>query len=276
MLDRRKRGQAQSPTGPVSLGKLPRLQVARADVPDLPGVNQVIKCAECLRKGHVRVECMRLIKVNVVGLEASQARLARPDNVISPETGIVWPGSSAVEHFRGDHQTVPPTTRGKPPPENRFAQASKLGGRKCGVDISTVKERDAFFDRGVEDLERGGFVSLVAERQGSETHFRDMQARLSQPFGAHVSNTSLARKWVRQDCRPLGGDSDAMWEGGCSSGVPFAVSQRTVTAGRRSDLLSTARQTVRGHHGRSACRLPGSRRDARFRQADHRSDPGVG
>ena len=89
LLDRRKRGQAQSPAGPVSLGKLPRLQVARADVPDLPGVNQVIKCAECLRKGHVRVERVGLIKVNVVGLEASQARLARPDNVISPETGIV-------------------------------------------------------------------------------------------------------------------------------------------------------------------------------------------
>ena len=144
----------------------------------------------------MRVECVRLIEVDVVGLKASQARLARPGNVISPETGIVHPGSGAVEHFRGDHQTVLPATRGKPPPENRLAEASKFGGRKRGVDISTIKERDAILDGGVEDLERRGFVSLVAERQGSEAHFRDMQSRPSQPSGAHVRNTAPDREWV--------------------------------------------------------------------------------
>src|SRR4029077_1448555 len=153
------------------------------DIADLAGMNEMIEGGQRLLDGGRRVPAVRLVEVDVVGLQPPQAPLAGADDPVPRKTF----GISAWVH--------PPTALGghddgialggvllEPAADDLLGGSLGTDGR---VDIGGVDEVATALDVVVEQPVRGALIGLLAERHRSERELGDKEPGSSKQSLTH-------------------------------------------------------------------------------------------
>ena len=153
---------------------------AGADVAHLAGADQVVEGAQCLVDGDVGLRPVDLVEVDVVGLQAAQARLALLDDVAAAVAQHV--GVSVVHlavHLGGQNDL------------GALAVAlQRLAGHffaaPAAVDVGRIEEVDAGVDGAVDD--RIGIIGggLAAEHHAAQAELADFHTGASQRTVFHM------------------------------------------------------------------------------------------
>lgn len=120
----------------LHLGELPCPHARRADVPGLPGLDDVVQRLHRLLDGRVRVEAVDLVQVDVVGAEAGQRGVDLVHDRRTRQSGTVPPGAHPVVDLREDLDVL---ARG----EFRQELPGDLLAAAGGVDVRGVERGDA-------------------------------------------------------------------------------------------------------------------------------------
>ena len=138
--------------GLVRLGDVPAREVAAADVDHLALVDELLHRLPHLVPRCVPVDVVHLVEVDVVGLQAPQARFARVTDVARREPAVVRPVRHRPEHFRREHDLLAPAAALREPvPDDRLGRARAL---RAAVTVGRVEEVDPEVERAVHDRER--------------------------------------------------------------------------------------------------------------------------
>ena len=147
-------GRVQAPVvgDPQGLGDLPGGMVGQADVADLALPDEVVVRREGLLQRRVRVGVVGVVEVDVVGLQAAQARLDLTDDVAARQAAVVDVGPDDPVGLGGDHHLVAAAAEGAA--EDLLGGFAVGGGRGAGpvedrhvaVHVGGVDEVDAEVD----------------------------------------------------------------------------------------------------------------------------------
>src|SRR4051812_46518320 len=99
---------------------------------------------------------MRLVEVDVVGLQALQRPVDRLEDVLARQPAVVRTGAGRPEHLGEDLEALTPFAL-------QCATEHRLRLR-AGVDVSGVESRDAVVERGAHARERLLLLDLAAVR----------------------------------------------------------------------------------------------------------------
>ena len=144
-LGRDRPGQVRGAGRPVGVGDLPGREVAVADVADLARADQVVERPERLLDRRRRVRGVDLVEVDVVGPEAAQAVLDRPDDPAARRAPLVRASRSS-----GMPNLVARTNRSRRPASKRpswLSERARALRRAAAVDVGRVDEGDALVER---------------------------------------------------------------------------------------------------------------------------------
>ncbi|KAG1432787.1 hypothetical protein G6F57_022699 [Rhizopus arrhizus] len=89
-------------------GNVPASEVAAADVQHLALLDQQFHRLPDLVPGRVPVDVMHLVQVDVVGLQAAQAILARFPDVVCGQPAVIGPQPHGLVALGGQHDAVAP------------------------------------------------------------------------------------------------------------------------------------------------------------------------
>jgi len=165
------------------LHQLPGGHGARADVADLPLLDEVVERRERLPDRRVLVPAVDLVEVDVVGVQSVEARARLVEDVLAGEPLSVRPVVHSAVHLRRDGEFLA-VALGDGLPENLLALAVR-------VDVRRVEEGDPEVERPVDHFER---LLVIVEHPGllapevhtAETETRDLQAGLSESRVFHT------------------------------------------------------------------------------------------
>ena len=138
---------ADVPLQPETLRRAERLHevpgrvVGAPDVADLAVVHEGVEGVEDLLHRRHAVPLVHLVEVDVVGAQAPQARLARPDEVMAGEPGVVGTVAHGEARLGGDQDVLAPALEDL---------AHDLLGTPGGVDVRRVDQVDAGLERLVD------------------------------------------------------------------------------------------------------------------------------
>ena len=105
---------------PQGTGQPPGRVVGRADIAHLALPYQVVEGAQGLVQRGLPVVGVRLVEVDVVGLQAGQRGLDGVHDVAAREALVVRPVAHRSAHLRGDHQAVAVAALLHPPADDLF------------------------------------------------------------------------------------------------------------------------------------------------------------
>jgi len=135
------------------------------------------------------VDMVHLVQVNVIGLQALQARLRSAANVISTEATVVNARPHHTVHFGCEDDAISPIALGKPSANDLLRLAAAL---RLPIAIGSVKEVDAQFQRALHNR-----VALRLRSARTEVHRPQTEATDAQPSAAqfcvlHVHTSDLS------------------------------------------------------------------------------------
>ena len=158
----------------LGLHEVPAREVRRADVEDLPLLDERVHRLPDLVPRRLPVDVVHLVQVDVVGLETTQRRLARAPDVARRQERVVRPVRHAAVELRCDDRLLAAAAAlSEPPADDLLGPALAVAEP---VDVGSVEEVDAFVDRSIHDQVGLGFVGLRAEVHRAEADATDGQA----------------------------------------------------------------------------------------------------
>ncbi len=119
---------------------------------------------------------MRLVEIDIVGLEPAQALLAGADDVLAAEPGIIGSRAHFPATFSRQHDPLAGAARLDPAPNNFLGGPGAARRAAKRVDIGGIEERDAGLVGHVHNAKRGRLVGLVAERHRAQADLADFEA----------------------------------------------------------------------------------------------------
>jgi len=163
-----------------------RAVVAGTDGAHLAFADQLGVGRKCLLQRRGRVVVVRLVQVDVVGLQPAQRVLHRLPNV-GPRQA-----DPAVAHvladLGGQHDALALAAAPQPLADHRFALAAHVAGHPARVDVGRVHQVEAGVDECVEQRERGRRVRCPAEHVAAEGQRSDLQAAAAERAKLHASS----------------------------------------------------------------------------------------
>src|ERR1700729_1653541 len=149
-------------------------EVRAADVADLSLMDKVVEGAQRLVDRCFRVIPVKLVKVDVVGLQTSQGGIDSGQDVLARVAGVEGRRPRRGEALGGNDETVPL------PPE---PAAEDLLGNPAGgeipaqrVGVGGVEEVNTALGRPVENGDSGGLIALQPEGHRPEAQPRNLEA----------------------------------------------------------------------------------------------------
>ena len=170
-------------------GYVPGGEVAAADVADLALADQLLHRLPDLLPRRGPVDVVHLVQVDVVGPQPSQARLARPPQVVGGQPAVVGAQAHRLVHLGGQDDVVAPPTALQPLTDRLLGAAVALGhvgGLRAAVDVGGVDVVDARVDGRVHEGEAGRSVCGVAEVHRAQPDPADQQTRATQVRVRHL------------------------------------------------------------------------------------------
>ena len=116
------------------MGRLPGEVVAEPDVTDLALTHEVVECPEGLLQRRAGIPAVHLVEIDVVGLQAFQARLDGPQHVHPCRAGPVEVVAHRQAELGGQDDLLPQALQGIPEQGLAFP---------AGVDVGGIDEVDA-------------------------------------------------------------------------------------------------------------------------------------
>ena len=187
-LQRHELREAQPLADTQRLGDLPRRPVRHADITHMPVAHQLVERSERLLHRRGGVETVQLVQVDVVELQARQARLHAVENVAARRAARVRAGARVAEHLGRHHHVVACHLQVL----QRLAR--DLLGRAARVHVGRVDEVDAGVQRLADQAFGVGLLQVAdlapdaagaAEGHGAQAEFRDEQAGAAEGVVAH-------------------------------------------------------------------------------------------
>jgi len=178
-LDRIVAREVMPVADPQRFGQQPRRVVARPDVAHLAGSHQVIQRAQRFVEWRVPVRGMRLVEIDVVGIQAAQAVLDGAHDVLAAEALAVRPVPHARAHLGRDHDLVA-RPGAQPPADDALGDAAGIAGCPPAVDVRRVDEVDAGLPGAVEHTEGLLLGGSPAKRHRAQAQLADLQPGASQ------------------------------------------------------------------------------------------------
>ncbi len=167
-------------------------EVRRTDVDDLALLNQQLHRLPDLFPRRVAIDVVHLVKVDVVGLEAPQAPLARGADVPGRQVILVRPLAHLAVHLGGEHDLLAPAAPLREP------AADDLLGHALAllppVDVGGVEEVDPQLQRAIHDRERVGFGRFGTEVHRAEAEPTDLQTCPTELDVAHAAKLAAPRR----------------------------------------------------------------------------------
>src|SRR5262245_1514604 len=108
---------------------------------------------------------MRLLQVDIVRLQALEARVDRLDDVTARQSKAVGTATRRCPAFRREDDPVAVTARLHPPPDDAFGFTDRLQRAAERVRVRRVEELDPRIERSVENA-----LALVLFRLKTERH----------------------------------------------------------------------------------------------------------
>ena len=168
----------------VRLRDVPAREVAAADVDHLARVDEVLHRLPDLVPRRGAVDVVHLVEVDVIGLQAAQAGVARVADVARREAAVVGPlGHRAVDLRREHDLLAPASALREPAADDRLGRARTL---VAAVAVGGVEEVDAVLERAVHDDARVGLARQRPEVHGAETQLAHPQRGTSESAVLHV------------------------------------------------------------------------------------------
>ncbi len=174
--------RAPPPGGLVGLHDVPAGEVRAADVQHLALRDQQVHRLPDLVPRRVAVDVVHLVEVDVVGLQAPQAVVARLTDVQRRQLRRVRPLAATAVDLRREHGLLPPATALREPP------ADDLLGLGAAVDVGGVEEVDARLERRVHELVARRLVGLGAEVHRAQAQRADAEAGAAEEAVIHAGN----------------------------------------------------------------------------------------
>src|SRR6185295_19912773 len=141
--------------------------------------------AERLLQGSLLVVAVRLVKIDIVGLQAVE-RVLHPRHDVGPARALAdaW-------HFHadlgGDYHLASVAARVQPVADDGLGFAALMTRHPFGVDVGGIDAVKAGRDETVEQLEGGRRVRRPAQHVAAEDQRRNLKPRISQFTLVHVS-----------------------------------------------------------------------------------------
>ena len=180
--------RAPPPGGLVGLHHVPAGEVRAADVQHLAlGDQQVHRLPDLVPRG-VTVDVVHLVEVDVVGLQAPQAVVARLTDVQRRQLRRVRPLVATAVDLGREHGLLPPATALREPP------ADDLLGLGAAVDVGGVEEVHARLERRVHQLVARRLVGVGAEVHRAEAQGADAEAGAAEEAVIHAGNLPRPRR----------------------------------------------------------------------------------
>ena len=156
----------------VRSGNVPTSEVAAAYVDDLALLGERLHRLPDFvpRRGAIHV--VHLEEIDVIGLQATQAGVARGANVSGRQATVVRPIGHWSVQLGGKYNLVAPIAAEREPVANDF-----FGGANAevsAVTIGGVEEVDAQLERSIHDGVRVGLRGLGSEVHRAEAQFADL------------------------------------------------------------------------------------------------------
>ncbi len=186
VLHRAEPGPAVCVGAVLSLGELPGIHGARADVPGLSGPDHVLECLHGLLDRRGPVPAVDLVQVHVVHVQAAEGGVDRRHDVLAGQAAVILTRPHRAIHLGCDDNLVTAE-------ELAEQAAGRDLARSVGIDVCGIEERDAAVGRGLDDWLRGVLVkcprpvAVVAVAHHPEANPRDPQAGLAQVHIPHSS-----------------------------------------------------------------------------------------
>src|SRR5215217_4038345 len=120
----------------LSEGRVPRSEVAAADVCDLALAHQLLHRLPYLLPRRLPVDVVHLVEVDVVGLQSAQARLARAPDVVGGQPAVVGAETHRLVHLRGEDDVVAVAASSQPAADDLLRDAVPLAmsAERPGLD----------------------------------------------------------------------------------------------------------------------------------------------
>ena len=157
-----------------------RRVVGRRDVPDHALLDERVEGAQRLLQRRVGVVPVRVIQIDVVGLQPLERGMRLAADVVGPQVAV---RIATAADLRGEHDLVAVAAVFQPAPEDRLRPAMLEQVGVGGVDEVAPCRRV-----GVEDLARLLLVGGPAEHVAAQADGIDIQLRT--PKGNHAANLS--------------------------------------------------------------------------------------
>ena len=182
---------------------MPAGEVAAAHIDDLALLDQRVHRLPNLIPRSRPIHVMHLVEVDMVGLHAPEAGIARRSDVASRQATVVGPVRHGAEHLRGQHHLFPSAAAlGQPTSHNLLCGARTL---VAPVPVGGVKEVDAQFQRLVHDGPRIRLGGLRPKVHGAEAQLADLQSGTAKTSVAHAELSH--RRQARSEPGLGGGDA---------------------------------------------------------------------
>ena len=178
--------QIKSIAGPQRFHQMPRRQIGTADVANFTGFHQIIHGAQRLIEWGLFVPEVRLIQIDIVGLQTSQRSLACIQNMLAAQALIVGARAHRSTHFRGQDDLIARLSL-QPLADQFFGHAARIARCPARVDIGRVDEVAARIHKRIHHGR-----AVFARRSPAKTHaahaqFTDFEAGTAQVLVFHVS-----------------------------------------------------------------------------------------
>src|SRR5262249_8113878 len=132
-------------------------------------LNDCIEGSECFINRGVGIRSMDLIQIDVIGVEAAQARVDRIEDMDSRETAVVRPFSHRHPAFGCKPASGPLAF--EPFADYLFGLTSPVERNRHWIDIGCVNEIDSPLDSSIHYLERRLLIALVPKSHGAQAYF---------------------------------------------------------------------------------------------------------
>src|SRR5271154_4483850 len=136
---------------------------------------------------------MRLIEINVVGLQTPERAFDGPGDVILGEARFA--GGHFHAEFGCDQDFLAPAALGEPVANDRLGFAAHVSGNPLRIDVSGVNHVEPRRDEGVEQLERCRLVRRPSEDVSAEYQGPNFEAGVSESALDHFDAPVFAWPW---------------------------------------------------------------------------------